>query len=120
MTMEEFERTVEEAVKEIPKEFKRILEKENIKILARESAPPAVTERHRGKIVFGIFIGAPFRPGGMFYQTEPTRIEIYRESFERVFPDEELIRANIKKTVIHEIAHYFGFSEDYLRKIGYG
>ena len=120
MTMEEFELAVEEAVRDIPKKFKRILEKENIKVLARECAPEAVTERYRGGVVFGMFIGAPYRPGGTFYPAEPTRIEIYKESFERVFSDDEVIRAHIKKTVIHEIAHYFGFGEDYLRKIGYG
>jgi len=120
MTVEEFDRIIEDTVKEIPKEFKRILEKENVKILAREKAPEAVDERYRGKIVFGMFIGIPYRKGVMSYQMEPTRIEIYKDSFEAVFADEEQMKFNIKKTVIHEIAHYFGFGEDYLRKIGYG
>jgi len=118
--MEEFERVVDETVKEIPKKFKRILEKENVKIIVRERAPEAVIERYRRKVVFGMFIGIPYRQGVMFYQTEPTRIEIYKESFDIIFADDEQIRSNIKKTVIHEIAHYFGFSENYLRKIGYG
>lgn len=120
MTMEEFERNVEDAVKEIPRKFKRILEKENVKILARDRAPEALTDGYRRRLVFGVFIGIPYKQGGMFYQTEPTRIEIYKESFDIAFPDDETIRKNIRKTVMHEIAHYFGFSEGYLRKIGYG
>jgi len=118
--MEEFERAVDDSVKEIPKKFKRILNKENIKIIIRESAPEAVVESCRRKIVFGAFIGVPYGQGGMFCPAEPTRIEMYKESFERVFDDDEQIKLNIKKTVKHEIAHYFGFSEGYLRKIGYG
>lgn len=120
MTMEEFERNVEDAVKEIPKKFKRTLEKENVRILARERAPEALTVGYRGRLVFGVFIGIPYKQGGMSYQAEPTRIEIYKESFDLAFPDAATIRKNIRKTVTHEIAHYFGFGEGYLRKIGYG
>jgi predicted Zn-dependent protease with MMP-like domain len=48
-------------------------------------------------------------------QMEPTRIELYKDSFEQAFKDRSEMEAQIVKTVIHEIGHYFGFSEKELR-----
>ncbi|GAH14960.1 unnamed protein product, partial [marine sediment metagenome] len=69
---------------------------------------------------FGVFVGVPYSKRSVFnIQTEPTRIELYKESFERVCNSEEDIKRHIVKTVIHEIAHYFGFSEREIRESGY-
>jgi len=116
MTLKEFERIIKKSVSKLPEEFKNILKKNQIKILAREKAPESVLDRYKGKIVFGIFIGVPY---GRFVniQTEPTRIELFKDSFEKVFISEPEMKMQIIKTVIHEIGHYFGFSEEGIRKI---
>ena len=116
MTLKRFEEIIKTSVSKLPKEFKDILKKNHIKLLAREKAPASVLERYRGSIVFGIFIGVPY---GRFVnvQTEPTRIELFKDSFEKVYSGPEEMKRQIVKTVIHEIGHYFGFSEEGIRKL---
>lgn len=118
MDMPEFENIIEESLEKIPPEFKRILEEKEIQVIPREQVPGPVKERFKTDLVFGIFIGVPY---GKFtnIQTEPTRIELYKESFEKACSAPEKIREQIGRTVVHEIAHYFGFSESEVRKSGY-
>ncbi|MDD5686665.1 MAG: metallopeptidase family protein [Elusimicrobia bacterium] len=120
MTLEQFEMIVEDSLKNIPKKFKRIIQKEGINVLVREQVPAAVKERFPNKDVFGIFVGFPFGKGRVFsIQNEPTRIEIYKESFDKNIDNETEMKKQISKTVIHELAHYFGFNESEIRTKGY-
>jgi predicted Zn-dependent protease with MMP-like domain len=118
MTFEEFEGLIKETVRDLPGQFKELLDKNDIRLLPREKTPSPLEKSHPGSIVFGVFIGVPM---GRFVdmQTEPTRIELYKESFEKVYKDKEQVKKQIIKTVIHEIAHYFGFKESQIRKLGY-
>jgi predicted Zn-dependent protease with MMP-like domain len=74
--------------------------------------------RRKG-IIFGMFFGAPLGHS-LEEGFEPTRIELYKESFERVYGSSDEIKRQVIITVIHEVAHYLGFSEDRIRKLGYG
>ena len=118
MTFQEFEDFVNDCLKEIPEKFREVLEKNQIKVLAREKAPLPVKNRYKGSTVYGIFIGVPL---GRFFNVslEPTRIELYQESFESTIRDRDQMKRQILITVVHEIAHYFGFSESEIRKLGY-
>jgi len=122
MEIEEFERVVQEALEDIPEKYRKILREEEIEILPRENAPPAMKEKFPTKTVFGIFVGIPLKRKTVFsIQTEPTRIELYKESFEKVFGIKmsEAMKDQISRTVIHEIAHYLGFTEEEIYKRGY-
>ena len=118
MTFEEFEGLITKSFDEIPSQFKDILVKIGIKLIPRQKVPKALSDAHKGSIVFGVFIGVPY---GRFVniQTEPTRIELYKESFETIYKDSEKMKQSIIATVVHEIAHYFGFKEKEIRKLGY-
>jgi predicted Zn-dependent protease with MMP-like domain len=118
MDMNEFEGVIEKSIRNIPGKFREILENQEIKVLGREKVPEPVRKKFSNKIVFGIFIGVPY---GRFthMQTEPTRIELYKESFERVFNNSTKIKEQIVRTVIHEIAHYFGFNETDIKRSGF-
>jgi predicted Zn-dependent protease with MMP-like domain len=50
----------------------------------------------------------------------PDKITIYRLPLERSFPDKDELREEIRITVLHELAHYFGIDEDRLEELGYG
>ena len=119
--MEEFEQLVQDAVESIPIKFKKIIQKEKIEIIPRELVPRSVLQRFPGKIIFGVFVGVPYKHRyKRTVQLEPTRIELYKESFEKVFQyDNEMIKKEVARTVIHEIAHYFGFSEIAIRREGF-
>ncbi|GEM_PF-2059994 len=120
MRLQEFEKEVNYILRNIPGEYKRILEKEEIRVLCREKVPPEIAAEHRGMVIFGMFIGVSKKDKRVFsIQHEPTRIEIYKESFEEVYGDflTEEMKGHIYRTVIHEIAHYFGFGEDEIRNL---
>jgi predicted Zn-dependent protease with MMP-like domain len=116
LTTAEFERIIAGAIDSIPDEFKDVLSKNQIAVIARSRVPSPVRKQYRGQTVFGIFIGVPY---GRFnvLQTEPTRIELYKESFEQYFSTEREIKQQIRRTVLHEVGHYFGFSEAEIRKL---
>ena len=116
MEFNEFEDCIERALNKIPKKFREILDREDIQVLAREEVPGALQSRFRNGLLFGIFAGVPYNRRSMFnIMTEPTRIELYKDSFEKAFRTREEMESQIVKTVIHEIGHYFGFSEKELR-----
>ena len=116
MDMAEFEKVVNDSVDRIPEKFRAVLEKENIKLFAREKTPEVLQNKFRNNLIFGVFVGVPHTNRSVFnIQQEPTRIELYKESFEKAFGSGQDIETQIVKTVVHEIGHYFGFSEEELR-----
>jgi predicted Zn-dependent protease with MMP-like domain len=58
---------------------------------------------------------------GLFDQPEymPAKISIYRRPLEEDFPDPAELEEQIRITVLHELAHYFGFEEDRIAELGY-
>ncbi len=116
MKLSEFEETVEKGLNKVPQKFRDILKREDIQVLAREKVPGALQDQYKGRLLFGIFIGVPYTRRSMFtIQMEPTRIELYKNSFEKAFNNQKDMEEQIVKTVIHEIGHYFGFTEKDLR-----
>ena len=120
MELSEFEEIIEKALNKVPKRFRTILRQEGIQILARENVPVPLQNKFRGGLLFGVFIGVPFNKRSMFnLAMEPTRIELYKSSFEHAFNNHDEMENQIVKTVLHEIGHYFGFSEKELRSRHY-
>ena len=116
MELSEFEETIEKGLKKVPRKFREILKREGIQVLAREKVPRVLQDQYRGLLLFGIFVGVPYTRRSMFnIQMEPTRIELYKRSFEQAFNNPADMEDQIVKTVIHEIGHYFGFTEKELR-----
>jgi predicted Zn-dependent protease with MMP-like domain len=58
---------------------------------------------------------------GLFDAPEymPAKIAIYRKPLEEDFPDAAELEEQIRITVLHELAHYFGFEEDRITELGY-
>ncbi len=122
MYFEDFEKEVFLAVKRLPAKYRKILEKEGITVIPREKVPLKIKESYPGSLVFGVFTGTSLKDRSVKYvYPEPTRIEIYMESFEKAYGRDlsDRVCERIYRTVIHEIAHYFGFDEDEVRARGY-
>jgi predicted Zn-dependent protease with MMP-like domain len=49
----------------------------------------------------------------------PAKISIYRKPLEEDFPDAAELEEEIRVTVLHELAHYFGFEEGRIADLGY-
>ena len=58
---------------------------------------------------------------GLFEEDEylPAKVTIYRLPLEESFPDPDELEREIRVTVLHELAHYFGLDEERLAELGY-
>jgi len=69
--------------------------------------------------VFGLYEGVPLPERGDWAGTLPDRIRIFRLPLVESFPDPAELEEEIRITVLHELAHYFGLDEDRLDELGY-
>jgi predicted Zn-dependent protease with MMP-like domain len=69
--------------------------------------------------LLGLYHGVPLPERGDMAGMPPDTISIYRIPLEESFPDRTELREEIRITVLHELAHYFGLDEDRLAELGY-
>ena len=69
--------------------------------------------------LFGLYHGIPLPERGDMAGMPPDTISIYRIPLEESFADPDELRDEIRITVLHELAHYFGLDEDRLAELGY-
>jgi predicted Zn-dependent protease with MMP-like domain len=69
--------------------------------------------------LFGLYQGVPLPERGSDVGLLPDKISIYRIPLENCFPDPDELREEIRITVLHELAHYFGLDENQLEQLGY-
>lgn len=109
-----FELLVKEAIASLPEEIKKNLE--NVAIIIEEDfSNKKSKESHE---LLGLYHGVPKSERGFWYgNTLPDRIVIFKRPLERLSTNWEELRENIRRTVFHEVGHYFGLSEDDLRSL---
>jgi predicted Zn-dependent protease with MMP-like domain len=69
--------------------------------------------------LFGLYEGVPLPERGDWAGALPDRIRIFRRPLVESFPDPAELEDEIRITVLHELAHYFGLDEDQLDHLGY-
>ena len=116
----DFYRLVERALEGLPPELSRLLD--NVAIVVDDwpdySTPLVAGEP--GETLYGLYEGVPLTERGAgYYGVLPDKITIYRGSLERDFAPQDL-EEQVRITVVHEIAHYFGFDEERLEELGWG
>jgi predicted Zn-dependent protease with MMP-like domain len=100
--MRDFEEQVRRALDELPTELARGLE--NVAVVVEDENPEEPE-------LLGLFEEAPYLPA---------KVTIYRRPLEADFGhDPTLLRHEIRVTVLHELAHYFGIDEERLGELGY-
>jgi predicted Zn-dependent protease with MMP-like domain len=107
---------------ELPDEFREQLH--NIEIVVqRRPSKHQVTEMDldsHEEVLYGLYEGIPLPDRSVFNPPIlPDKITLFSESLLTDFPDPDELREQIRFTVIHEIAHYFGMSDDEIEKLGY-
>jgi predicted Zn-dependent protease with MMP-like domain len=118
MTFGEFEELVRQAVVELPEEFAQALS--NIEIVA-EVWPTEEDLRGgrvgRGYHLFGQYRGVPHTLRANYNAALPDKIAIFAGPILSAYwPDLPAVRRQIKATVLHEIGHHFGMTEEQIRK----
>ena len=69
--------------------------------------------------LFGLYEGTPLAErDGSYSMVVPDRIVIFRGPLERAFTDPNEIKDEVRITVLHELAHHFGFDEDRIADLG--
>jgi predicted Zn-dependent protease with MMP-like domain len=96
-----FEEHVRRALDELPPELAKALE--NVAVVVEEEAPGDPD-------LFGLWESAEYLPD---------KITIFRKPLVQAFPDPAELEEEIRITVLHELAHYFGIDEDRLEDLGY-
>ena len=119
MEKDKFEKWVLEAIDSLPQVFRKRLN--NIHITVEDWPPVELLRRHNfhSPVIFlGLYQGIPLTKRGVYYSNVfPDKITIFRRPIERLYFSEEKMREMVIKTVLHEIGHYFGLSEEELREI---
>lgn len=109
---EQFEKLVEQALERLPERFRRKLR--NVAIIVEDSPPHEV---EREDVLLGLFHGVPLTEKSAFSATPPDRIILYQKNIEAICSTDEQVRRQIRATLLHEVGHYFGLSEDELRDV---
>lgn len=113
MTRCEFEKVVREALRTLPKRFRKQMRNVSIVI---EDRPGARTRRkfglESGDLLFGCYEGVPLpeRSGGQD-PIYPDHIILFQEHIERGCGDRQEMIREIRETVHHEMGHYFGLTD---------
>jgi predicted Zn-dependent protease with MMP-like domain len=100
----EFDELVMQALDDLPDQFRELLER----------TPVVVSKRGHEHHAYGHYIG-----GTVARDVYPDRIVIYQDTLERDFGhDPDLLRAQVERTVRHELAHHLGWGERGVRGLG--
>ena len=113
---------IRQALRDVPPPFKDHLRQIDIVVKRR----PSATDLHEadlapGESMYGFYRGIPLteRDGG-YQMVAPDIIDIYQEPLEEDFPAEPELVKEIRTTVLHELAHFFGIDDDRLDELGLG
>jgi len=110
MERDTFEALVAQALDELPALFRQRLT--NVAIIV-EDLPPAGIEKEG--LLLGLFHGIPRTEKSVFYSSPPDHIFLYQRNIEAISRSEADVRHQIRATLLHEVGHYFGLSEEELR-----
>ena len=105
-----FEERVGLVLRSLPVELQEAIR--NVEITVEEEHPDDPD-------LFGLYEGVPLPERGDWAGSLPDRIRIFRRPLVESFPDPAELDAEIRITVLHEVAHYFGIDEDRLDDLGY-
>ncbi|MDQ2983588.1 MAG: metallopeptidase family protein [Actinomycetota bacterium] len=98
-----FEEHVRQALDSVPRDVARKLE--NVAVVVED-------ENVDEPEIYGLFEEAEWMP---------KKVTVYRLPLEAEFGDDpDRLEREIRITVLHELAHYFGIDEERLRELGYG
>ena len=119
MTRAVFERHVSDALATIPRRFRDAMR--NIAIVVEDEPSPTLLremEIEPPDTLFGLYQGVPLTERRWDYGNSlPDRIVLFQGPHEREARDDDDLIGSIGETLIHEIGHYFGLSEEEIEAI---
>ena len=119
MKPEVYERLVQQAIDSLPDDIRSQLD--NVAIVIEDR--PSREQLHAAGIqppqtLFGLYQGIPHTGRGSWYgNVLPDKITIFRKPIEAYSPTWDDLVRTVRQTVLHEIGHHFGLSDERLREI---
>ncbi len=120
MTSREFEKLVEDSLGTIPAELRSLIS--NVQIVIEDEPSEELLDAMgvpEDETLFGLYTGTPLTERTAEYSALPDRITIFRRPLLEEFDNPDELRREVARTVIHELAHHFGISEDRLTELGW-
>lgn len=116
-----FRRLVSEALEDLPVEFMEKLN--NLEVVVEDLPTPdqqALLECDTGEeLLMGLYEGTPLTERTTDFTSLPDRITLFQDNIEAACGTDEEIREEVRKTVLHEIAHHFGMEDERLYELDY-
>lgn len=105
-----FEQMVGDALDRLPEEFGRLLG--NVAVMVEhDEGPPGL---------LGLYEGVPVTSrSGQYALVAPDVITIYRQAICELCHSEQQVADQVRRTVFHEVGHYFGLDDARLRELGW-
>lgn len=122
MNHSEIRKAVARVIDKLPKEFREQLRNVEIVVETRPSNELLRAEGldPREDTLYGIYQGVPLPDrSALDPPLLPDKITIFAEPLLEDFPNPDDLREEIRLTVLHEIAHYFGMDEEEIEDLGY-
>jgi len=117
LTAEEFEAVAAAALDELPQVL--LDELGAVAIMIEDRPSPEMVADGIDPRILGLYHGVPLnRRSASFGAPYADTIHLFRANLERVFTTRAALGAHIRVTVLHETAHFFGYSEGQLRSMG--
>lgn len=119
LSREAFEELVAEAIDEIPEPFATLMRNVYV-IVEDEPSREQLAALPPGETLFGLYQGIPQTDRGPGYTfVQPDRITIFRGPILRACDDAEDVQDEVLTTIVHEVAHHFGISDERLDELGW-
>ncbi len=118
MRREDFINVAEETLDSLPEEFRSRIQ--NVAILVEDFPANQQSPQpdQRRQLLLGIFHGVPATKKSVFdLSVGPAHIVLYQKNIEAVCSTEAEVRHQIRQTLIHELGHYFGMTEEQLKDV---
>src|SRR3989338_4108433 len=116
---EQFEKLINESIDELPEKYIKNLD--NVVIVFEDEPTPEQVAKLRlrcDQLLFGLYEGIPRTArGGGYSGVLPDKITIFKNAAMRVSGDLAELKANVKHTLWHEIAHHYGLDHNRIHEL---
>jgi len=122
LTREQLRKEVSRVIDRLPRQFREQLR--NVEFVVEDRPSPELLRSEgldpRSDTLYGLYQGVPLPDrSALDPPLLPDKITIFAEPLLSDFPDPDELRDEIRLTVLHEVAHYFGMDEDEIEELGY-
>lgn len=114
-----FERLVAKALRQLPQDIRALMD--NVSVVVEDEPTPAqlaAAGLPPDDTLLGLYQGVPLTDRTASYgMVLPDKITIFRKPIEARCDSDQAVVHEVRRTVVHEVAHHFGLSEARLRRL---